>query len=173
MNVLVGQEGFDQQLLVGYMGQDAQFHLAVVGGDELPARRRNKGAADLAADLGADRDVLQVGVAAAQAPRHGAGLVEAGVHAAGLRVDQGRQRIDIGAAQLFQLAMLQDQVDGTALLAAQLFAQQRQPFEHVDGGGEVARGRLLQPTRRELQLVKQHLAQLLRAAHVEGVADTW
>ena len=58
--------------------------------------------ADLAAELGADRDVLQVRIAAAQAAGRRDRLVEAGVHAAGLGIDQLRQRVDVGALQLLQ-----------------------------------------------------------------------
>ena len=50
----------------------------------LAPRRRDEGLADAPAVLAADRDVLQVGIVRAQAPGGGAGLVVAGVHAAGV-----------------------------------------------------------------------------------------
>ena len=45
---------------VGDLGEQPQLDLRIVGRDQLVARRRHEGAADLAAFLGADRDVLQV-----------------------------------------------------------------------------------------------------------------
>ena len=66
-------------------------------------------AADFPAELGPDRDVLQVGIAAAQPAGRGDRLVEARVDAAGLGVDELRQRVDVGALELLQAAPFQDQ----------------------------------------------------------------
>ena len=79
---------------------------------------------DLAAELGADRDVLQVRIAAAQPAGRGHRLVEAGVHAAGLRVHELRQRVDVGALQLHQRPPLENQ--------ARQVVRERQLLEHFD-----------------------------------------
>src|SRR5215208_954465 len=82
--------------------QDAELDLRVVGRDQHVPRVGDKGPADLAAEWRANRDVLQVGVAAAQASGGGDRLVEARVDAAGLRVHELGQGVDIGALQLHQ-----------------------------------------------------------------------
>ena len=64
--------------------EHAQLDLRVVGRDQHVAGLGDERAPDLAADLGADRDVLQVRIAAAQPAGRGDRLVEAGVDAAGL-----------------------------------------------------------------------------------------
>ncbi len=62
MNVLAAQEGFAQLGNVGHMRREPQLDLAVVGGENDIARLGDEGVADLLAGVGADRDVLQVGV---------------------------------------------------------------------------------------------------------------
>ena len=69
---------------LGQVREHAELDLRVVGRDQHVAGVGDERAADLAAELGADRDVLQVRIAAAQAAGGGDRLVEAGVHAAGL-----------------------------------------------------------------------------------------
>ena len=118
VDVLADAERLDQRLVAGQVRQHPQLDLRVVGRDQHVAGRGDERAADLAADLGADRNVLQVGIGAAQAAGGGHRLVEAGVHAAGLRVDQQRQRIDVGALQLLQAAPVQDQARQLVRLSA-------------------------------------------------------
>ena len=79
------------------MGHDAQLDLAVVGGeqDDVVAAG-DEGVADAPAQLGPDRDVLQVGVGRAQPAGRRDGLVERRVQPAGVRVEQQRQRLDVG-----------------------------------------------------------------------------
>jgi hypothetical protein len=67
------------------VGQDAQLDLRVVGADELVTGLGDEARADLAAELGADRDVLKVRVGGRQPAGRRRGLVEGGVQAAGLR----------------------------------------------------------------------------------------
>ena len=153
-----------------HVRQHAQLDLAVVGGKQQPARRRDKGAADLPADLGANRNVLQIGVAAADAAGGGARLVKAGVDASGLRVDQRGQGVDIGPAQLFQLALFKDDGEGARLALTQLVGVRRQLFQRRDGCAVVARGGALHALGGELKFVKEHLAELLGAAQVELMA---
>ena len=85
---------------VGHVRGDAQLDLAVVGAHQHVARLGDEGVADLAADLGADRDVLQVRVGRRQPPGLRAGQAEAGVDAAGLGVDLRLQRVGVGRSSL-------------------------------------------------------------------------
>ena len=109
VDVVAAGEGRGQRLVARQVRQHPQLDLRVVGRDQHVAGLGDEGAADLAAERRADRDVLQVRVAAAQPSGGGHGLVEHGVHATGDRVDQRRQRVDVGALQLRQAAPLEDQ----------------------------------------------------------------
>jgi hypothetical protein len=60
VNVEALAEGFLQRLDAGDLGEQPQFDLRIIGGDELVAVDGDEGAADLAALLGTDRNVLQV-----------------------------------------------------------------------------------------------------------------
>ena len=84
MDVVAALERLDQRLVAGHVREHAQLDLRVVGGNQDVARVGDERAADLAPELGADRDVLQVRIAAAQTAGRRDRLVEAGVHAAGL-----------------------------------------------------------------------------------------
>ena len=59
--------------------------------------------------LRADGDVLQVRIGRRQPSRRRDGLIERRVHAA-VAADELRQRVDVRALQLVQLAMLQDEL---------------------------------------------------------------
>ena len=154
-------ERVDEDRILGEVREHAELDLRVVGRDQDVARIGDEGAADLAAERRADRDVLQVRVAAAQPPGGGDRLVEAGVHAAGLRVHELRQGVDVGALQLHQLAPLEN-------LPRQVVGQ-RQFLEHFDGGRRRAR-RAGPLQHRQLQLVEQDFRQLLRRVDVELAA---
>jgi hypothetical protein len=110
VNVLALAERVDEGLLAGEVREHPQLDLRVVSRDEHVSAFGDEGAPDLAADLGPDRDVLQVGVAAAQPSCCRDGLVEARVHAPGVGVDQGGQRVDIRALQLLEAAPLEDEL---------------------------------------------------------------
>ena len=87
---------------------DAELHLTVVRSEQdMVGIPRHKGLADLAATLRPDGDVLQVGLGAAQAARRRHGLHVLGVDAAGFRIDEFRQRPDIGGQELIQLPVLE------------------------------------------------------------------
>ena len=87
MDVLAGEERLLHMLVAGDMGEDAQLDLAVVGIHQHAAGPRHKVSAELAAQLGADGDVLQVGVIGRKPSGAGFGLVEAGMDAAIFRDD--------------------------------------------------------------------------------------
>ena len=105
---------------VGDVREHAQLDLAVVGRDQLRALLGDEGGADLAAFLGADRDVLQVGLGRGEAARRGGAERVAGVDAPRVGVDVGRQRVGVGRAQLGELAPLEHRVDQLARVVGQL-----------------------------------------------------
>ena len=119
-------KGIDQHGIAGHVREDAEFDLRVVGGNEHVSRVGDERAADLPAERRLDWDVLQVRIAAAQASRRSHRLIEAGVHAAGLRMHQLRQRVDVGALQLHQAAPFED-------LTGQLVGE-RELFQHFNRG---------------------------------------
>src|SRR5690606_416109 len=85
VDVGTGLEGGHQAGIPGDVGHDPELDLRVVAGHDLAPRGSDERGADAAPVLGADRDVLQVGIARREAPGGGAGLLVAGVQAAGLR----------------------------------------------------------------------------------------
>ena len=142
------------------VGQHAQLDLRVVGRQQLPARlARQERRANLAAALGAHRNVLQVRIVRAEPARGRHHLVERRVHAAGLRMHHLRQGVDVRVLQLGVLPILDD-----------LGRQRMQPgqlFQHVGVGAAAALGAL---EHRQLVLVEQDLLQLLGRADVELAA---
>ena len=143
------------------MGEDPQLDLRIIGRQEQPAGpARDERLADLAAVLGAHRDILQVGVARAQPAGRGDALVERGVNAAVLGMHEPGERIEVGALELRELAMLQQQ-GGKRVL-------ERQLLQNLLGRALLAAGRLLQ--RRQFQLVEEHLAELRARVDVERAA---
>ena len=64
MDIIPLVEGLDQHLFPREVGEDAQLDLGIVGADQLPAFLGQEGLADPTTELGADRNVLEVGIAA-------------------------------------------------------------------------------------------------------------
>jgi hypothetical protein len=62
VNVELVGEGALERRDVGEMGEEPQLDLAIVGRDELAAFWRDEGASNLAPLLGADRNILQIGL---------------------------------------------------------------------------------------------------------------
>ena len=108
VDVLAGAVGVEQQRVLREVRHQAQLDLRVVGGHEDVAGRGDEGGADLAADRGADGDVLQVGVGGGEASGGGADLVEGGVDAA-FGVGEVGKRVEVGALELGELAVLEDE----------------------------------------------------------------
>ena len=164
VDVLALAEGIAQRRDVGHVGGEAQLDLRVVDRDQLVPLLRHEGEADAAPLLGADRDVLQVGIARGQAAGRRQRQRVRGVDAAGRRVDLVLQRVGIGALELGQLAPVQD------LLRQRMAGGERQLLQDVGAGAVGSRLALLAAG--QLQLVEQHLAQLLGRAGVElGAGD--
>ena len=161
VDVVAAREGGGERFVARQVRQHAQLDLRVVGRDQHVSGFGDERAADLPAQRRADRDVLQVRIAAAQASRRGDRLVEHRVHATGDRMHERRQRVDVGALQLGEAAPVEDQ--------PRQVVGQREFFEHFHRRGRRARGaRALQ--HRQLQLVEEHLAELLGRADVERLA---
>ena len=154
-------EGLSERVDAGDVGEDAQLDLRIVGGEQHVAGRGDEGAADAPAFLGADRDVLQVGVVGGEPSRVGGGHGEGRVHAPGRRVDVLDQRVRVGALELGELAPVEH-------AGRQVVALRRKLLQNV-GAGAVGAGLALAPGL-QAHLVEQHLAELLGRADGEGMA---
>ena len=149
------------ELDAGDVGEDAKLDLRIVGGQQHVTRSGDEGAADAAALLGADRDVLQVGVVGGEPPGVRGGHGKGRVHAPGCGVDVLDQRVRVGALELGELAPVEHP-------RRQVVALGRELLQNVRAGAVGARLALapaLQP-----HLIEQHLAQLLGRADGEGMA---
>ena len=142
------------------MREHAQLDLRIVRVDQhMVVIRRNKHAAQLAPELGAHRDVLQIRVGRGQAASRGHSLLKVGVDAPVLRTDDLQKPLDIGAFELGQLAVFQNRRDDRM--------HARELCQHVHVGRVPGLGLFL---RRQAELFKQHLAQLAGGVDVEFAA---
>ena len=141
------------------MGQHNQLDLGVVGGDKKMTRLGVEGAADAAAVLVPDGDILQIGIAAGYTPCGGTGLHKGGMNASGIRVDQLGQGIHIGGFELGQGPMDQDLL-GNGIFLGQL-------CEHRGIRGVAALGLL---DGGELPVGEEHLLELFGGVDVELLA---
>ena len=162
MDVEPVSKGLLQLGNVANMGQKPQLDLAIVGADQDVAGLSDEGLADLAALFGANRDVLQVRVRRGQPPGGGRGQREGGMDPPGARRDGRHQSLGIGAAQLGQLAPVQQDL-------GQGVAGQGQVFEH-GGIGAPGPGRGLLAAG-QAKLAKQYVADLFGAGQIERVTD--
>jgi hypothetical protein len=97
VNVGAVAEGLLERGDAGDMGEQAQLDLRIVGRDQFVSRLGDESLADLAAFLGADRDVLQIGIVRREPPGRGHRHAVAGMHPAGLGIDLGLQRFSVSA----------------------------------------------------------------------------
>ena len=95
VNVVAATVGFHQQRIFRKVGQQAEFDLGIVGGQQHVARLDGECGANLAAQFGADGNILQIGIGRRQPSRGRAGLAECGVQAAGGRIQQRGQGVNI------------------------------------------------------------------------------
>ena len=152
VDVLAAQEDVAQDLLVGDVGQDAELDLVVVDAQQDVPGLGDEAGADLAAGLGADRDVLQVRVDARQAPGGGRRLLERGVQPA-VGADPVRERVQVGLGELGQLAVALDLGDDRVLVADRL--------QHLGVGAEAGLAAALAA---ELELLEQDLRRAAAAS---------
>ena len=155
-------EGPAKRRIGRVMSQDAQLDLRVVGrrAAAIPGRSGDERLADLAALLGAHRDVLEIGVARAEPAGRRDALIERRVDSPVVGMHELGQSVQVRALELRELAML-DQERGEGVLEGEL-------LEHVLRRALLAARGLLQ--RRQLELVEEHLAELGPRIDVEGAA---
>ena len=105
MHVGTVAKGFDHVSVAAEMGHKAQLNLRIVGAEESAALLGNEGFSDFASVFAPDGYVLQVGVRRREAPCGRDSLVERGVYAARVRIDELWQCLKIGADEFFQGAV--------------------------------------------------------------------
>ena len=161
VEVAAGLERLDQQLVLGEVGHDPHLDLAVVGRHQgLEALAHHEALADPAPLLGADRDVLQVGLGAGEPAGRRDGLVERGVdppvggHGLEQALDGLPEPRDVAVSQ-------QRRQEGVLGLDVEL-------LERVGVGGVAGLGAL---GLRHVELVEQHHLQLLGRPEVDLLAD--
>ena len=99
VDVLARANASAELRLAGDVREDSQLDLRAVGRERLVPRLGDERGADLAAELGADRDRLQVRVRRRQATGRGHGLVDRRVQAPVLG-DQARERAEVRVQEL-------------------------------------------------------------------------
>ena len=159
MDVETAVEGVEHVLVLGQRGDDTELNLRVVGRQQqVVVVSGHEGTAYLAAALGTDGDILQIGIAGREAPRSGDGLVVDRVQTSRGRINKLRESVEVGTHQLGDGAVLEDERDDGVAVG--------QFLQHLLGGavllGGGARG-----TVGHLQLLIEHLAQLLGRADIE------
>ena len=148
VNVLTGGEGRLHMGVAGDMGQHPQLNLTVVGVHQNPAGPGYEHLANLAAQLPADRDVLEIGLRGTETARGRDHVLEGGVNAAVVG-DDLEQAVGIGGGELGQHPVFENGVDDR-VLGPQL-------LQHL-GVGVIAGLGLLH--RGQAQLVEENRAQL-------------
>ena len=126
MNVDTSSEGLGERLVAGQVREHAQFNLRIVDGDQDEAGLGDERRANLAAERRADRDVLQIRVAATETSRRGHRLIERRVDAPGSRIDEQRQGVDVRALEFLNFAPAEDE--------GRKFVRQCKLLEHLARG---------------------------------------
>ncbi len=160
MNVTRRGEGVDERRVLREMRKNAELYLRIVcAQDEVP-RRRDERSADGASELGADRDVLEVGIARREPPGRGDRLIEPRVDAPRGGVHALRQRVDVRSFELVELAIREDARGQRVPLCERL--------EDVGVRGPPALRRALSD--RKLQVVEENLLELVARSQGEVAA---
>ena len=155
VDVVVVFESGDHVLVIGDMRQHAQLDLRIVRVDQYPALTGTEKLAHFPAELGADGNVLQIRLGGTDPAGARLGLVEAGMDPAVL-ADDLEQALAIGGVQLGKRTVIEHHLDDRMVVT--------QAFEHLGVGAVAALGFLL---RRKVQVIKEHLAELLGRVDVE------
>ena len=159
VNIVVVEERLNHVRIVGDVRQHTQFNLRIVRVDQHPAGTREEEAAQLAPQLRAHRDILQIRLRGADAARTGFRLVKAGMNPA-VRANHFQKAIAVGGFQLGQGAVIEHLLHRRMLIA--------QAFQHLRVGG-VARFCLFPMGK--AQLHKESVTQLLGGIDVELITD--
>ncbi len=88
VNVVAAHERFGQRFIAGQVREHTQLDLRIVRGDQDVAGIGDERAADLATDLRADRNVLQIWIAAAETSGGRHRLADLRMDAAGLGIHE-------------------------------------------------------------------------------------
>ena len=155
MNILAVGKGFLQCLHIGDMRGQPELDLAIVGGKNDVAGRGDKGLSYLPADLGTDRNILQIGFGRGQPPGLCSAQTIGGMNPSGFRIDLLLQRIGVSGFQLRQLPPVDDFLRNRLTIAGQ-------PLEHGYIGRILPRFSLL--TTFQTKLAEQDFTQLLGTA---------
>ena len=159
MNVGAGLEGVLHGFIAGDVRQNPQFDLRIVGIHQIAAVGSNEETAQTAAQLGADGNILQIGLGGADASGAGLGLNKGGVNAA-IRTDGFEQSLHVGGVELLIRAILENVVNDRAIWT--------QTFQGFRIGGIAALGLF---SRREPQFLEEGFPQLFGAVQIEGIPD--
>ena len=116
MHVGVTIEHVYQVLVAGQHGRQPQLKLRVIGADQFVALARHERRADVPAQLGAHRNILQVRIGAVEPASLGVGQAKSGVQSR-IFIHLPWQSINICVLELGHLAVLRDQVDDRVLAA--------------------------------------------------------
>ena len=118
MDVVARLERANQARILGQMSDATQLDLIVVGDQELPALAGHERGAKDPSPLGANRDVVQVRGIRAEPTGSGHRLIERRPNTVA-GTDLGQQPLAVGAAELLELAVL-EQVFDDRMLSPQL-----------------------------------------------------
>src|SRR5579872_5345823 len=163
VNVLGAAKGFDENRVLGKMREDAQLDLGIIGGKQNVARLGDEGGANFAAELGANRNVLQIGIRGAETSGGSAGLIDLRVQAASVRGDELVERVRIRGIEFRDFAIIHHQLGQ--------FVERGKLGEDFGGGG--ARFATRAAREREIQLVVKDFGKLLRRIDIEFEAGNF
>ena len=107
MHILPRAEGFDESSVLAEVRHQTQLDLRVVGTEEGRPLVGDEGGTDGTPFGSADRDVLDVGVAAGETAGGSDGLIERRMDLA-IRVDERRKGFDIGAEEFLHATVVKD-----------------------------------------------------------------
>ena len=107
VNVLVILKRLEHSRVLRDVGENAKFELRIVGRDQLVAFFGDKRFADPLAELGADRDVLQIWFGRTQAASRGDGLIETAVNAS-VGGDHFWQSVGVCRPEFVEFAVVDD-----------------------------------------------------------------
>src|SRR5690606_29549705 len=108
VDVAAGVEGGHEGRIGREVCEQAKLDLRVICSEQLPPFPGNESAPDVATEFPADGDVLQVGVAGAEATGGCHGLVERCVQPARVRVHERGQGVQVRVLQLREFAVLHE-----------------------------------------------------------------
>src|SRR6185312_546598 len=109
-------------------GQQPQLNLRVVSREQNTSGLGNERGANLATQLRANGNILQVWIDGREPARRRSRLVERGMETLGSGIQQQRQRVHVCALELGVLAVVQNQ--------ARNFVLRRKLFQHVHRRGD-------------------------------------